>query len=213
MAGMHSNFGVMVNPRNWGNKKGIKEGRFWALDNDCFNGGFNPNRFFFKINQLQPWIDNCMFLVCPDVVGNARATIELWYEWSDVIRQYGPLAFVAQNGQESLPFPNEDDWDWLFIGGDDDFKLGDAGKECIRYAKALMKPVHVGRVNSIGRFRYFQKLGVDSADGSLSNFNPGRARRLFTNAVSQLPFRYLISSSNYHGESNGGVVRSESDDT
>jgi hypothetical protein len=195
MEGMHKNFGVIMNPRNYALKYGVKEGRWWALDNDCYNGGFDADAYFKKIEQLNPYMDKCLFLVCPDVVGNAKATLFLWNTWKSDIKEYGPIAFVAQDGIEHTAIPY--DFDWMFIGGTTEFKMGEVAKDCIRGAHAMGKPVHVGRVNSIGRFRYFQKLGVDSVDGTSPLFGPQKlARRRWTNAVAQLPFRYLISSSN-----------------
>lgn len=190
MEGMHDGFGVMTTYRNGSIALGIQEGRKFAVDNRAFVEEFNPKKFFGYLARLKPYMDNCLFIVCPDVVGDARLTIRLWHEWSDRICEYGPVAFVAQDMQEEHPFP--DGFDWLFIGGTTDWKMSKYAKECIARTN---KPVHVGRVNSISRFRYFQKLGVDSVDGTNPIYEPDVARRIWTNAVSQLPFRFLISNS------------------
>jgi len=184
MKGMHRNFGVMSQPRNQHVAIGIQEGRKFGVDNNAFNDGFDPDKFFAHLEKLKPYMDQCLFIVCPDVVGDAESTIELWARWSKQIKQYGPIAFVAQDGQERLPLPS--DFDWLFIGGTTDWKMGDGAKNCIRRAQKMGKSVHVGRVNSLGRFRYFQKLGVDSVDGTNPIYEPDIARRRWTNAVSQL---------------------------
>ena len=191
MKGMHENFGVLSQPRNQSVAIGIKEGRKFGVDNNAFNDGFNPDKFFPHLEKLKPYMDNCLFIACPDVVGDPRATIKLWDEWVDKIGK--PIAFIAQDGQEYLPFP---DYDWLFIGGTTEWKMGDGAKKCIWRAQEMGKPVHVGRVNSLGRFRYFQKLGVDSVDGTNPIYEPDVARRRWTNAVSQLVIRELISHGN-----------------
>jgi len=211
MKDMPEDFGVIVSPRNWGIKKGIKEGRWWALDNDCFNGGFDADKFFWKLDQLSEYKDKCLFITCPDILGNARETIDSFYLWADKIREYGPLAFVAQDGlrwddysgyfyagsemdftdwcdknNHRDAYQNEtlymdcyemwrseidpDDFDWLFIGGTTEFKLGYDAKDCIRGAKSINKLVHVGRVNSRKRYRIFKSLGCDSADGTNANY-------------------------------------------
>lgn len=79
----------------------------------------------------------CRFVVCPDVVGNAIATLSLLGQWRQVIadRQL-LLAYVAQDGQEQLPVP-WDEIDPLFLGGSTEFKLG-------RHAEGLSKAAGVG---------------------------------------------------------------------
>jgi len=194
MTGMHKNFGVLTTGQKYTFPHGIKEGRKYAVDNNAFSAGFDPKKFFHHLEKLKPYRDQCLFIACPDVVGDAKLTLELYDLWSDKIRDYGSVAFVAQDGQEDLPFP--DDFDWLFIGGTTEWKMDHRAKSCIKRAKEMGKPVHVGRVNSLGRFRYFQKLGVDSVDGTNPIYEPDVARRRWTNAVSQLPFRELISHRN-----------------
>jgi hypothetical protein len=193
MIGMHKNFGVMTSHQHKFVPVGIQQGRKYGVDNNAFTIGFDPEKFFAHLEKLRPYSDKCLFIACPDIVGNARETLHLYDKWSGEIREYGPVAFVAQDGQENFPLPQ--DCDWLFIGGTTDFKMGIGAKDCIWRAQERGKPVHVGRVNSISRFRYFQKLGVDSVDGTNPIYEPDVARRRWTNAVSQLHFRNLVSSS------------------
>jgi hypothetical protein len=82
-----------------------------------------------------------------------------------------PLAFVAQDGAsvDTVPWEN---LDVLFIGGTDQFKLGPTAKALIVEAKARDKWVHIGRVNSQGRFLAFAALGADSCDGTYLAFGP-----------------------------------------
>jgi len=191
MLGMHKKFGVLSSPRNEMVAVGIKEGRKFGVDNNAYTLGFDPKKFFPHLEKLKPYMDQCLFITCPDVVGDPRATLALWDEWKDEIKEYGSIAFVAQDGMEHYPLPK--DFDWMFIGGTTDFKMGIGAKDCILRTQDMSKPVHVGRVNSIGRFRYFQKLGVDSVDGTNPIYEPNVARRKWTNAVSQLHFRNFIS--------------------
>jgi hypothetical protein len=185
MAHFHPSFGVITSPTAHTVPRGIQEGRRWACDNNAFTQGFKPERFFVYLQKLQEYQPNCLFVVCPDAVGDARRTLELYTQWSVQIRTLGyPVAFVAQDGQEELPFPAE--FDWLFIGGSTEWKLGAGAEKCIRRAQAICKPVHVGRVNSISRFRRFQLLGVDSADGTNPIYEPNRSRVKFTMLVSQM---------------------------
>jgi len=194
MEGMHQNFGVITTFNDKMVSPGIQEGRKFAVDNNAFNGGFIPDKFFAHLEKLKPYMDQCLFIVCPDVVGSSRATMALWEDWKHQIKRYGPIAFVAQDGQENFPLPP--DFDWMFIGGTDDFKMGIGAKDCIWRAQERGKPVHVGRVNSRTRWDYFLKLSVDSVDGTNPIYAPDMARRRWTNAVSQLVIRELISRGN-----------------
>jgi hypothetical protein len=60
-------------------------------------------------------------------------------------------------------------WDRItavFIGGSTDWKLGPFAAQCIKAARAMDYWVHVGRVNTPGRFEYFERLGANSIDGT-----------------------------------------------
>ena len=72
---------------------------------------------------------------------------------------------MAQDGQEDRPIP------WIdisavFIGGSTEWKDGPHAAAIVRTGKILGKWVHVGRVNTPGRFEKFEELGADSIDGS-----------------------------------------------
>lgn len=191
MSGMHYGFGVLSSPRNKMVALGIQEGRKFGVDNNAYTMEFDPDKFFKHLEKLRPYIDQCLFIVCPDVVSDPRTTLELWDKWKKKIKGHGPIAFVAQDGMEHYPLPP--DFDWMFIGGTTDFKMGIGAKNCIQRTQKIGKPVHVGRVNSISRFRYFQKLGIDSVDGTNPIYEPDVARRRWTNAVAQLHFCNFIS--------------------
>jgi hypothetical protein len=102
----------------------------------------------------------------PDVVGSARRTLEVFQVWKIKPEMRGwPLALVAQDGLEDLDIP-WNDISAIFIGGSTEWKVGKHSADVIRAAKWLGKWVHVGRVNTPGRFEYFEDLGADSIDGS-----------------------------------------------
>lgn len=157
-------------------------GRPWAADNGCFNG-FDERAFLHLLEQIRhagvlvcmshsPARTYPLWVVCPDVVADAYATLDLWRYWNGVVRSYHvPAAFVAQDGCESLPLP----WDkmaCLFIGGSTEYKESDAVAWLIRKAKMFGKLVHVGRVNTERRLRLFDSLGIDSIDGTQFSMFP-----------------------------------------
>lgn len=158
----------------------------FGVDNGAFSG-FNEKQFLSLLSRLKPHRERCFFVAAPDIVANARRTLDSFtYRWAEELIPW-PAALVAQDGIEDLPIP------WpairaLFIGGSTKWKLSNAALDVIRCAKLLGKWVHIGRVNTVHRMRYFTKLGCDSFDGSgLSRYdwmkramiNPGEETPLF----------------------------------
>jgi hypothetical protein len=186
MDGMHDNFGVMASPAMYGVPKGIKEGRFWALDNGAFTGAFEATRWLSFMDELRPWAGSCLFVIVPDVWGDVEQTLIQYEYWAGPLAADWPIALAAQPGLEQEPWP--EGFDWLFVGGTDDWRQGPGAKTCIARAKVQGALVHIGRVNSIKRFEYFQRLGADSADGTTAAFGPDIAARLLTRAVMQRSF-------------------------
>jgi hypothetical protein len=137
-------------------------GRF-AIDNGAYSG-FPVKSFVSLLKREYPRRKQCQFVCAPDVVGSARRTLEVFTEWRSKLIGW-PVALVAQDGQEDHPIP----WNYIqavFIGGTTEWKMGKYAVETIRAAQAMGKWVHAGRVNTPGRWEYFEKLGVDSIDGS-----------------------------------------------
>ena len=76
-----------------------------------------------------------------------------------------PLALVIQDGMEDMEIP----WDELaavFIGGCDPWKDSKAALDIVKTAKILNKHSHVGRVNTIKRYKLYAEIGTDTCDGS-----------------------------------------------
>ena len=124
-------------------------------------------------------------------VGDAAGTLERSARWYGKIRELGyKVALVAQDGLavEDVPW---DDIDALFIGGSDAYKIGAAPEgrvravkldgtplgrpgclEVVMEAKRRGKWVHMGRVNSLSRYRLAKAMGCDSVDGTFLTFAP-----------------------------------------
>lgn len=145
----------------------------WCADNGCFSDGYPGDVAWFAwLTANATDAGTCVFAVAPDVVADAAATLARSLPWLPKIRALGyPAAFVAQNGLTSETCP-WGEFDVLFIGGDDAFKLGRDARQLIREAKARGKWVHMGRVNSEKRMRYAQAVGCDSVDGTYLTFGP-----------------------------------------
>ena len=82
-----------------------------------------------------------------------------------------PAAFVAQDGIEHTDVP-WDEFDCLFIGGATEFKLGAIARRYATEAKRRGKWLHMGRVNSLKRWRYAEAIGCDSVDGTALVYDP-----------------------------------------
>jgi len=136
---------------------------YFAIDNGAF-ASFDSHRFVNLLAIHAPRRDRCRFVAVPDVPYDARRTLEVFDHWQPLLPEW-PLAFVCQDGQEHLPIP------WakiqaLFIGGSSNWKLSPHAIACIKAALAMGKWVHVGRINTPGRYESFRELGCDSCDGT-----------------------------------------------
>lgn len=149
----------------------IPDGAWVCADNGCFGKGYPGDDRWWSWVQGLPR-DRVRFVVAPDVVADAQATIDRSVPWLSQIRALGmPAAFVAQDGLENLDVP-WDEFDVLFIGGSTEWKLGPHAARLVQQAKRLGKWVHLGRVNSERRLRRALHTGCDSADGTFLAFGP-----------------------------------------
>lgn len=144
----------------------------WVADNGCFSEKRFKQDHWFRWLSSREHINRCVFATAPDVFGNAAATLERSTPWLPKIRALGyPSAFVAQDGITADLTP-WDDFDCLFIGGTDAFKLGAQARALVIEARRRDKWVHLGRCNSQKRYRYAEAIGCHSADGTFLTFAP-----------------------------------------
>lgn len=151
-----------------------REDACFAIDNGCFKK-FDEGSFRSLLQREHHRRHLCRFVCCPDIVADARRTIEVFDLWRKNLIGW-KIALVAQDGMENLSIP----WlmfDAIFIGGSTAWKDGPHAAAIVRAAKILGKWVHVGRVNTPGRYEKFEDLGADSIDGSgLARFSWMRER-------------------------------------
>lgn len=162
--------GCIVTPKQ-GNA--VPDGSLWCADNGCFSKGYPGDEAWITWLRDLPWPrEQCLFAVAPDVVGDAEATLTRSAPWLPEIRATGyRAAFVSQDGltPETTPW---DEFDAMFIGGTDRWKLGLPAALLGREAKRRGKWLHMGRVNSSRRLQYAKWIGCDSADGTFLTFGP-----------------------------------------
>jgi hypothetical protein len=148
-----------------------------AADNDAFKA-WDQARYLRMINKIVSTLDRSRFLwvTIPDVVGDAKATVDRWNEWYPRIRDVGlPAAFVGQDGlgdiSDLIPW---DDMASFFVGGSDEWKLSVESERFLVEAKSRGKWTHIGRVNSFCRIRHAVEIGADSIDGRSFSAWPDR---------------------------------------
>jgi hypothetical protein len=168
-------FGILTYPQMRGVPVGIKEGMSWAADLGCISGPsyvkrFDSSKVFPWLETMKPYLETCLFITAPDCVGDAGDTFRNFgrYDFGDF-----PVAYVAQDGQEDIPFPADDLWQALFIGGSTEWKTGYNARVCIEVAKKRNKHIHIGRVNYKKRYITFGRIdGSDkfTCDGTRLRF-------------------------------------------
>lgn len=160
----HPNLGRLITPRHFGNEEGWPG--IWAADNDCFQGLDRKAYLKMLAHLTEAKNDRLKFVVAPDVVGDATATLGLFHSYEPLLHDLElPVAFVGQDGLTINSTP----WDSLeafFVGGTTEWKMSLTAARLVREAKERGKWAHMGRVNSVKRIRYAQALGCDSVDGT-----------------------------------------------
>lgn len=157
--------GGLITPRsqndvNWYLARGMQ----WACDNDCYQK--LDREAYIRMLKRHAGIPNCLWVVAPDVVADAKATLTRFKMWQPVLRYFGyPVAFVGQDGlqPEEVPW---NDFECFFIGGTTSWKLGHMAFSIAEQAKSKGKWLHMGRVNSRQRMIYAKSIGCDSVDGT-----------------------------------------------
>lgn len=140
----------------------------WAADNGCFASKWDAA-------EWKAWLDRqprtALFAVVPDVVGDHRATRQLWRKYAEFALTRFPSLFVLQDGETGRGVP-WDECDGVFVGGTTDFKLSAVAERLVRKAKSKGLLAHMGRVNSYRRLSLAASWGCDTADGTFLAFGP-----------------------------------------
>jgi hypothetical protein len=129
------------------------------LDNGCFSE-FREKTWRRMVKEAE--YNRPLWVAMPDIVGDARRTVELFHQFAHVGDV--PRALVLQDGIGNVEIP-WDKIDAVFVGGSDAFKIAPDAIHACKAAKMLGKWVHVGRVNTAARVRNWIGL-ADSIDGS-----------------------------------------------
>ena len=162
---------------------------FIAVDNGVFSKAtpFSPENFKSLVSKLatdDTLRNKTLFVVAPDVVGDAAATLQKFPSWAQWIHEKDlPVALAAQDGLEDMleQMPWKD-IDVLFIGGSTEWKTGELSmKQRAKWAQLFMEtqrhgiPIHMGRVNTNERIAgVAQLVGASTVDGTFLAFGPDK---------------------------------------
>jgi hypothetical protein len=164
----------------------IQEGSWWILDNGAFTKqGFIQEYWEqwldFMREQDSEIFDKCLCVVIPDVVADAKKTLRQFMEYNPLVKLQGfRTALVTQNGMTKNMLP----WDYfdvLFIGGDDDHKMGLEAAYLIEEGLKRDKHIHVGRVNT--EYRLMQFWHCHTWDGTALTIKPEKYESIIINGV------------------------------
>jgi hypothetical protein len=159
-------YGWLLSPARTMTKQGL-HGLPYAIDNEVYTGKYHPTKWTRNVKRMARvhGPDACLFVVAPDVVADAPATLQQFDEWEPWIRRLGlPVALAAQDGIEHLEIP-WDRFEALFVGGTTAWKLSEVTATIMYEAHQRNKWVHAARVNSRERLDTF-KHKPDSIDGT-----------------------------------------------
>ena len=152
--------GMLFSPNGWQNPKGLP----FALDNGRFavwsRGKTWHAKDFLKLLDRQG--DDPLWVVVPDVVGDACETFTWWEKWEPRLREYGwPLALAVQDGMTPRSVHRHSNPDVIFIGGTTKWKRSTVWQWCQTFER-----VHIGRVNTAKWLWNAARCGAESCDGT-----------------------------------------------
>lgn len=153
-----------------------REECLWAGDNGAYGKhGFESDRFRHMLEMSDSSKNRCLFIVAPDVVGDAHATIAQFKQWGAELRDDGwPVAFVSQDRLNASVVP-WNSFECFFVGGTDAWKLSQPSVALMHEAKERGKWLHIGRVNTRKRVLFCHHIGADSFDGTTFAIQPDGA--------------------------------------
>jgi len=138
----------------------------YGIDNGAF-AAFDAVREWDEaaFRKLLDWTEAAaiapLWVAAPDVVTDAKATLDRWDGWAAEIRERGlPAALVVQDGMTPADV-RACEPDAVFVGGSTEWKWLWMYRFCDSHPR-----VHVGRVNGYRPLLRCYDAGVESCDGT-----------------------------------------------
>jgi len=155
--------GWLISPEGWRKPPAWMS---YALDNGAYgawsNGRLWDSAAFLRLLEKSKVAHRPLWIVVPDVVADAEATLISWQEWAPQVRAARPntpLAFAVQDGMTPHHVPG--DAEVIFVGGTTEWKWRN-----LRTWTDNFPHVHVGRVNSERLLWMAHEAGAQSCDGT-----------------------------------------------
>jgi len=137
----------------------------YALDNGAYpiwekGGTWDDDVYRAHVKAFAHNRHSPRWILVPDVVTQAKATLDKWHQWSPELRAFGhPLALAVQDGMNWYDVPSNADV--IFVGGSTEWKWKSLPMWCRKFPR-----VHVGRVNSVEKLWVCHDFGCESCDGT-----------------------------------------------
>lgn len=161
-------FGVMVVDRL---PKIHYEGMPWAFDNGCFapwRNGTNWDWLAWRERALrikEMGLSAPLFAVVPDLPAKGKESLLFSERHLELMPKEFPRALALQDGMtyQSVK-PHLKNYEWLFIGGSDSFKLH--ARDWVRFSRDHGKKIHYARASTLEKLEHAIHCEVDSLDSS-----------------------------------------------
>jgi hypothetical protein len=170
---MEVSLGALLHPKS-GVHKHLDDYPTYAIDNGCYSkphdcGGPAYLKWAAEVvDRYGP----ALFTTIPDVIGDAQATLQRAEGYYQEMQRLGlPLALVLQDGMRPEHIP----WGEIagvFVGGSTEFKLGPEADLLVQEARRRDMHTHMGRVNSLKRWRIAREKCYDTVDGTFLAYGP-----------------------------------------
>lgn len=163
--------GIMVaSSATWEPRKSYARVRC-ALDNGAFQCRrrgfpFMEDVFLRTLNKAYDVGLTLDFIVCPDIVGGGRRSLEFSMEWACGRLKSAPnLALAVQDGVKTkdITAHHLSRFSHIFVGGSADWKWSVAG-EWVEFAHRHGKMAHIGQCGRIDYLKAAKRVGADSVD-------------------------------------------------
>ena len=163
LQGKHGGLGLLLPPNGL---RGPYPHLPYAIDNGAFpawsNGEeWDEDAFLRALDWTEGHSAKPRWVVVPDVVTDAEATMESWVRWAPRMRERGlRLALAVQDGMtpaDAEPLGA----DVIFVGGSTEWKMGTLTDWCRAFPR-----VHVGRINGLRGLMACHAAGAESVDGT-----------------------------------------------
>lgn len=136
----------------------------YALDNGRFlkpGQVWSEEAYWRLLYRAQNYVRRPLWALCPDVVGDWKATLADWDLWTPTLDRFGFTPAIAVQDGATVADVRATGAEIVFVGGTTAWKWRTVEKWTNSFQR-----VHVGRVNSLRKAFDCSTMGVESIDGT-----------------------------------------------